>query len=60
LLFETLPERATLLPKTTLGREAEIVTVCGDAAEPTLASSETSPHTFIESLASARRGESRM
>jgi hypothetical protein len=33
----------TLLPKTTLGREAEIVTVCGDAAVPTLASSAASP-----------------
>src|SRR5436190_2200504 len=39
LWSETLPDRVTLLPKTTLGRETEIVTDCGDAAVPALATS---------------------
>jgi hypothetical protein len=34
-----LPDRVTLLLKTTLGRETEIVTDCGDAAVPALATS---------------------
>jgi hypothetical protein len=37
--LETLPDRVTLLPKTTLGRETEIVRDCGDAAVPALAAS---------------------